>query len=740
MFKRLIIFVIAAVVCASAVICGCSAASGEFRLEAEKAVIEPEYDENSAVISRANSRSENITSNGKYVGKLYSGNTVTWFFTAEKQVGCSISIAVANASAQSSGFYAGAGEVFSVELNGVSISFPMHTVAAGTEYCDNWQLFALGEHRLLRGINKLVYTALSDEKALNVDYLSLSAGRSDLKEHNHFWKSSSNAASCTEGGYIQKSCADCGYSYASDRIAALGHQYGNYHYSDELMKMVAVCERCGDEVTANTPNSKYFGEVFYSEDDFTTRPDEVLYEAEDAFVCIDGGLNNGSTYIKYDDGTANNPSGGKIVENISNLGNYIRFRVDTERECEADLVFRMSNTMFSPSGIAALDPMSDFVYCSVNGAEVDFTFVSFPGFNEHSYYEWRYVLIKNVEFTAGVNLIEVGPKDNAKHIITMPNTDVLKIYTDGAAVKIVRHYMINDASAGEYSGRYGYCSEFSSDGGFIMYAGAAAAEADYELTIVADAPVPNLAAVFELSVNYATVKLEGIALTRGENTVVLKDVPVRLLENTVSVKASGGVVLTCVRAHTPEYLPPAYDCAIDPEYDYIKNSGKPPSLILEAEGADLGDSVSSREGVELIEYNIYENTGKTASGNSAVGNFAVAGNVITWSFESSEGVAADLAFMLASANYDSSVSGNVLTDNLQRRITVKINGVAVNLKGLVLTVDSLSNYYDWKAVTVRGCRLVRGLNVVTIEAHEYGAPNMDVLYVHAKGAQLTACV
>lgn len=729
MFRRVVVSGLSAVLAICAVLAGCSPSVPRCVLEAEKAVAEPEYDENSAAVVRANSRSENITSDGKYVGKMYAGNTVTWFFTAERQANCEISLAVSNAEAGASAFDADAKKVFSVCLNGEELSLPVYGINAATEYCDGWQELKLGEFRVEPGVNKIVYTALSDTERLNVDYLALSSARADIKEHSHFWKSSSTAASCTEGGYISKSCDDCGYSYESGIIPALGHKYGNYHYHDELQKMVAVCERCGESVTANTPNSKYFGEVFYGEEDFSTRPDELIYEAEDAYVCLDGGLNNGTTYIKKDDGNCNDPSGGKLVENISNIGNYIKFCIDATEACAADLVFRMSNVLYSPEGIAVLDPMSDYVYCTVNGESVDFTFVSFPGFDEHSYFEWRYVVVKNAAFTAGENYIEIGPKENERGKVTMPNCDVLKIYSDGAFMKAVKYYNINDVYCGAYDGENGYGLAFEEDEGFYLYAGEAAQTADFVITVTADESVSNFAQKLELTVNESTVNFEGVSLAKGENTVVLKGVPLKMLKNTVAFVGADGVTVTAVKVYTSEKISAAYGSEIKEENDYLKNGEKTPALISEAENADLGDSVSSREEVELVEENIYENSGKPASGNSAIGNFAVSGNKISWKFTSSAAAEAEITLMLSSANYDSSISGNVLTDNLHERIVIKINGVAVKLDGITLTVDSISNYYDWKALTVV-CLLNEGENEVTIEALGYGAPNMDVMYVY----------
>ena len=142
------------------------------------------------------------------------------------------------------------------------------------------------------------------------------------------------------------------------------------------------------------------------------------------------------------------------------------------------------------------------------------------------------------------------------------------------------------------------------------------------------------------------------------------------------------------------------------------------------------------EGDALVEQYTVENTAELDSNKSAIGNFGVQGNTITGHFTSSEAVSADIVFMLASAYFDEDVRGNVATHDLQNKIRIEINGVAVRLDQLVLEVDSPINYYDWKAVTVSGCMLQEGENVLTIEALAYGAPNMDVLYVYAGGAGL----
>ena len=107
-FKRILCFVLvlALSLMALSALSGCDAAS-QCVLEAEKAVIEPEYDTEQAEIVRANSRSENITSNGKYVGELYAGSAISWFFTEDQATTFDIRIAVANAQPNSPAFASG---------------------------------------------------------------------------------------------------------------------------------------------------------------------------------------------------------------------------------------------------------------------------------------------------------------------------------------------------------------------------------------------------------------------------------------------------------------------------------------------------------------------------------------------------------------------------------------------------------------------------------------------------------
>ncbi len=728
--KKIAAFVLAAAA-AAAVLPACGGSAAPCTVEGENAVLEPGYAEDVAKVCRADSRSEYRTSGGKFAGKMFAGATATWFFFAEGQTDCRIKAAVANADAQGYAFSAGEGRVFTFSLNGEELDIPGLVVAEGTAYCDNWQTIDLGSFTLKAGMNALVFSALSDEERINIDYILLEPARAAVREHVHFWKSSSVAAGCTEEGSVRTYCDDCGYSYVSSVIPPLGHLYGNFHYSDERRLMVARCERCGGMITANAPESGYFGEVFESEEDFSVRPDELTFEAEEAYVCTAGGLNNGETYVKEDDGACNEPSGGKLVENISAAGNFIRFNVKAERPCTADLVFRMSNTLYSEDGIAVLDPMSDYVYCTVNGEGVDFTFVSFPGSDGHDYFEWRYVVIKDVQLGTD-NQIEIGPRDNGART-TMPNTDVLKIYTDGVRLQAVKHYNVNDVYCGEYGGRYAEYNDFGREGDFVFYAGVAAESADYVLTVRAEEDIPVAAAELAVAVNGGTVNLTGVSLKRGANTVVLSGVPVALLENTVEVSASAKAEVTAVRLYTREALPEAYDCAVVPENDFLQYGSRQPWLAAEAEDADLGDSVPSREGVELVERYIYENTGAAASGNSAVGNFAVAGNAITWSFSCPSAAEADITVMLASAYFDAAVNGNVATRDLQEKMLLTVNGVAVRLDGITLEVDSVANYYCWQAVTVSGVTLRAGENTVRIEALAYGAPNMDVMYVYKGG-------
>ena len=84
--KFLTCLVLAAAVALSVtVLPACGSRGSPCVLEAENAVLEPEYGEDIAEVVRANSRSEYITGGGKFAGKMYAGSTATWFFTADRQ-------------------------------------------------------------------------------------------------------------------------------------------------------------------------------------------------------------------------------------------------------------------------------------------------------------------------------------------------------------------------------------------------------------------------------------------------------------------------------------------------------------------------------------------------------------------------------------------------------------------------------------------------------------------------------
>lgn len=727
--------VICAILTALAVVpAGCSG-NRSVILEAEKAVAQPAYDSACAIERRANSRSEYITSNGKYIGNLQKGNTVSWFFTAERSGSCNFKLFAANAEDGSASFTAGAGKVFSVTLNGNEIILPEYKIAAGTKYGDFWQSLAFSG-KISEGVNILTYTALSDTLKLNVDCLSLDCAF-PVAEHQHMWRVTGAPSDCVNGGNAVSDCADCGYSYVTEVLNPLGHNYGNYHYDSLSGKMVTRCVRCGDINTADAPSSRYFGEVFFSKDGFSVRPKVTLYEAEHAYICTEGGLDNAGakTCIKEDESF----SGGKCVENLSKPGNYLRFTAVAQSAVKADLVFCMSNTMYSPNGIAELDPMSDYVYCTVNGESVDFSFVSFPGFDSASYFVWRYVVVKDVDLIDGVNEIEIGPKENDRNWITMPNADWLKICTDELDVQTVRYYDVNGVKRVENYAGYANSLAFDISGSPSLYAGKSADVADIVMELDSKSIIADLSEECEITYNYKTVNLEGIKLESGHNTVVVSGVTVNALYNGMAIKfRGGGITFKEITLRTPEFLPAASECEIKPEYDYVNNGGNDgapkPAFVFEAEEADLGDSRSSREGVELVENNVYENTGRLASGNKTIGNFGLAGNKIVWRFTSDGQVEADVVLMVASANFSAAAGGNTLTEDLQEKIVVTVNGTAAKLDGITLTVNSVANYYDWKAITIR-CTLNKGLNEVSIEALGYGAPNMDVMYIYAQGAQ-----
>ena len=153
-----LVFVMAAACCFA--LFGCDGNYAYCVLEAEQAVCEPSFDTSQAVITRANTHSEYMTSNGKYVGSMYKGATITWFFTAERQTSCKLTLAVANATDSSEGFDVGDGTAFGITFNDAFVALSNTFVGEGTQYGDCWETLSLGTFRVRPGVNKVVYTAL----------------------------------------------------------------------------------------------------------------------------------------------------------------------------------------------------------------------------------------------------------------------------------------------------------------------------------------------------------------------------------------------------------------------------------------------------------------------------------------------------------------------------------------------------------------------------------------------------
>lgn len=417
---------------------GCASEDvGMLRLEAESAVVEgTPYGSAALFVQRAESISENVSSGKKFVSNFgVKGNTLSWVFSA-RQGETDLYFRVASASAAIGGF--DVSEAVELTVNSKKVELGGFNVGAASKYCDSWQTLKVENVPVEGGFNKVVLTALGETYRINVDYLAVDTDKAEIDMHEHIWDTYTERATCTVSGGVYRECKECKISYLFSSTKATGHLWSNYHFDEASGKMMRVClNGCGEKGYTLTPDTEYYGEVFDDPKGFSVKPHVELYEAEDANVDISvGGLNNGTSYVESVAGA----SGGKIVANISKPGNFVEFTVRAENDCRADIVLVCANTLYTTEGIGVLDPLSRYMSLTVEGENVDLGYVAFPGNETYDYYDWHYVVVKNIRLHKGENSIvykpitqvngEFGKPDNW---VTVPNLDVLMICTDEPA-------------------------------------------------------------------------------------------------------------------------------------------------------------------------------------------------------------------------------------------------------------------------------------------------------------------
>ena len=71
----------------------------------------------------------------------------------------------------------------------------------------------------------------------------------DLQIENCHYDAVVTAPTCNDGGYTTYTCADCGHSYISDYVAALGHDWSEWTEDENGQTHSRTCANCGETET-----------------------------------------------------------------------------------------------------------------------------------------------------------------------------------------------------------------------------------------------------------------------------------------------------------------------------------------------------------------------------------------------------------------------------------------------------------------------------------------------------------
>lgn len=361
------------------------------------------------------------------------------------------------------------------------------------------------------------------------------------------------------------------FSYDTFLSYAKGHTYGAYHYDSGIDAMVCYCEHCGAMgQVQSVPESGVFGEIYSSdevEDLFgELRPFYTIYEAENAEVSTEGGLSNSNTYIEY----GNTSHGGSHVANISRIGNSITFNIEADENVETDLVFVVANVLYGDTGIVPIDNLGEYMEVTVVGestTQVDLSYVSLMGDSSYNYYNWQYMLIRNVKLSKGTNSIELKPLMSSRGV-SFPNIDTLYIFTDKAQQVTP---IINFDIQGVYvKSSYGLKNpaEFKIEDSAYTLMSAFKTKGD----IVLDVNVTgSISETLLMEVNYKSVNMTDIKLSVGRTYIVVPNVEIAY-ENSIFITLPPSVELFGVYASTDSGIIAPKVAELDTDYDYYSNS------------------------------------------------------------------------------------------------------------------------------------------------------------------------
>ena len=164
------------------------------------------------------------------------------------------------------------------------------------------------------------------------------------------------------------------------------------------------------------------------------------------------------------------------------------------------------------------------------------------------------------------------------------------------------------------------------------------------------------------------------------------------------------------------------------------HEGTPVGYRIEAEEAKAEGTLSSERtdgGEGFIETNQ-----ATASGQSSIGYFGVAGNTLTFTFWADKAGTAEIALRAASNNTQFDMTGGwtIYVDDqtvTERDVTFTFNGEAAHfdaqtLRGAGREMPMTWNYY-WDPINLGELNVKEGLNTLVVTAQAQSVPNIDCL-------------
>ena len=138
-------------------------------------------------------------------------------------------------------------------------------------------------------------TGLTDGKKCSVCNV-VTVAQTTIAAKGHSYLYSVVSATCTEAGYTKHTCQNCSYSYTSDTVAALGH-----NWQEATVDAPKTCKTCGVTEGDRLPGPAADGfEPLYVHYIDVGQGDSILIQVGDCDILIDAGKSGqASTVVNY---------------------------------------------------------------------------------------------------------------------------------------------------------------------------------------------------------------------------------------------------------------------------------------------------------------------------------------------------------------------------------------------------------------------------------------------------------